>query len=374
MKLLRHLSSIVLVGVLGLLSIGQAQPLSTNLWKVGLAHYDTESSPATGLDGTVYQATFDGNLMALTPAGQIRWTFKTPLQIKSSPAIAEDGTIYFGARDRKLYALTAGGKLKWTFLTGAWIDSSPAIGADGTVYFGSWDRNFYAVKPDGSLKWSLATSNVIVSSPAIAADGTIYFGSHDRNFYALNADGTMRWKFATQGPITSSPAIGAGGTIFFTSMDGNLYALNPDGTEQWRLRTGGFTEASPIVGATGQIYLAVNTSRIAVSAEGRKLWDYGTPCLMDNSPAAAGDRVYFATAWGDLAAFNSRGDRVWAADIGTGVVPKSSLVIGLDDLIYLNEGRNLSAFAITNDAPLAKSSWPMFRANAQHTGRMPAGY
>jgi outer membrane protein assembly factor BamB len=353
---------------------GHAQPAATNLWQVPVSRFDGESSPVIGADGTIYQATFDGKLLAITPAGEIRWTFKLGYEIKSSPAIADDGTIYFGARDRKLYAVTSDGRLKWTFATGAWIDSSPAIGVDGTVYFGSWDRKFYALKPDGSLKWIFATSNIVVSSPAIGMDGTVYFGSHDRKFYALNPDGTPRWTFPTEGPITSSPAIAADNTIYFTSADGYFYALKPDGTERWRLRTGGFTESSPVLDGQGKIYLGVNSAKTCLSAAGEKIWDYGSPLLINASPAAAANGlVYFATAWGDLSAFNAQRNAVWSAIIGTGVIPNSSTVIGDDGLIYVGDGRILYCFAATNSAPPAKSSWPVFRADARHTGRVQNG-
>ena len=48
----------------------------------------------------------------------------------------------------------------------------------------------------------------------------------------------------------------------------------------------------------------------------------------------------------------------------------SSPVIGKDGMIYFASGRYLVALAPTNGVPLAKSSWPMFRANPQHTGRV----
>src|SRR5277367_718403 len=132
MKLSRQIWLVFCVLNLAAQLICRAQSAATNLWMLKLANYDNDSSPALALDGTIYQATFDGKLVALTPQGEIKWTFKTPLEIKSSPAVADDGTIYFGSRDRKLYAVTPEGKLKWTFAAGAWIDSSPAIGADGT--------------------------------------------------------------------------------------------------------------------------------------------------------------------------------------------------------------------------------------------------
>ncbi len=374
MKLSRHIRQTRLVICafhLGALLAGHAQPAATNLWKVPLVNFDGESSPAVGADGTVYQATFDGRLLAITPSGEIKWTFIEGHEIKSSPAIADDGTIYFGARDRKLYAITPGGKLNWTFAAGAWIDSSPAIATNGTIYFGSWDKNFYALKPDGLLKWIFATDNIIVSSPAIGADGTVYFGSHDRKFYALKPDGTLRWTFLTGGPIISSPAVAADGTVYFTSTDGNLYALDPDGTERWRLHTGGFTESSPVLDTQGEIYLAVNETKTGVSAAGKKVWEYGSALPLDASAAAAANGlVYFAAAWGDLAAFNDRGQVVWSAFIGNGVFPDVSPAIGADDVIFVGDGRNLYAFAATNGVPLAKSSWPMFRANARHTGRV----
>src|ERR1035437_4854036 len=198
------------LGLCGLIASGtRAQPAApavTNLWKVRLPDSGNESSPALAPDGTIYQGTFGGWLVAIMPDGKVKWKFKTGREVRSSPAVADDGTIYFGSRDWKFYALTPAGKLKWTFPTGAWVDSSPALAPDGTVYFGSWDKNFYALAPDGKLKWKFATSNLIVSSPAVALDGTVYFGSHDKNFYALAPDGKLKWKFATGAELESSPA------------------------------------------------------------------------------------------------------------------------------------------------------------------------
>jgi outer membrane protein assembly factor BamB len=310
-------------------------------------------------------------LLAVTPQGRKKWTFRINSEIKSSPAIAEDGTIYFGARDRKFYAVTSQGKLKWTFPTGAWIDSSPAIAGDGTVYFGSWDNNFYALNPDGSKKWVFATSNIVVSSPAIGKDGTIYFGSHDKKFYALKPDGRLLWSFATGAPIISSPAINADGTVYFTSTDGNLYALRPDGSELWRLHTGGATESSPVLDEKGNLYLLANTIGISVGSDGKMQWKYNfSPFLIDTAPAvAANGEVYFATPWRRLCAFQSNGTELWSVDMVAN--PVASPMIGGGGTVYVSDGQFLRAINSTNGlAPPAKSSWPMFRANARHTGRV----
>ena len=350
---------------------GHAQSGATNFWTLNVAGFGGGSSPALASDGTIYQGTFDGKLLAITPQGGIKWTFKAGREIKSSPAVADDGTIYFGSRDRKLYAVTPDGEKKWTFAAGAWIDSSPAIATDGTVYFGSWDSSFYALNADGSLKWKFAVGGIIDSSPAVGPDGTIYFGSHDKAFYALTPDGKLCWKFPTHGEIFSSPAVNSDGSIYFTSTDGNLYAMNPDGTERWRLHTGGYTESSPVLDAQGRVYLGVNYSKRCIGADGKEIWAGGCPQLVGDSPAVAADGlVCFASAWGSLSAFNDQGQVAWETFIGQGVVPTSSLVIGPDGAIYVCDGPTLFSFVSTNNVPLGKTAWPMFRANPRHTGRV----
>ena len=250
-----------------------------------------------------------------------------------------------------------------------WVDSSPAIARDDTVYFGSWDKNFYAVNPDGSLKWKFATSNVIDSSPATGTDGTIYFGSHDRNFYALTPAGKLRWQFATRGEIVSSPAIGANGEVYFTSTDGNVYALRPDGTELWRLHTDGFTAGSPVLDENGNLYLTVNKSFASISSAGKTRWQLGLPAITDSTPAcAAGGAVYFALPWHMLLAQNSDGHELWNLDTGD-FIP-SAPNMSASGVIYAANHQCLLAIQPNISAPPAKSSWPLWRANPQHTGRV----
>jgi outer membrane protein assembly factor BamB len=340
----------------------------TNLWDVRLPDYYCDAAPAIAPDGTIYQPAFDGSLLAITPWGAVQWEFKTGVEIESSPAIGSDGTIYFGSRNRKFYAVTPAGKLKWIFQTGAWNDSSPAIAADGTIYFGSWDKNFYALKPDGSLKWKLTTDGIIDSSPAIGADGTIYFGSHDTKFYALMPDGKVKWSFATGGQIISSPAIGPHGDIYFTSLDGNLYALKPDGSEQWHLLTGGITPSSPVVDSRETIYVAANQLCLAISASGKKLWAQDVGDQVVGAPAATDSQIYFASRIPGLTAMTTNGTVAWSERLYGET--SSSPTVGKDGTIYMVNTGVISAIGPTNGAPPAKSSWPMFRANPEHTGRV----
>ena len=101
----------------------------------------------------------------------------------SSPALGLDGTIYVGHADG-LYALNGtNGVRKWNYGMAS-VVSSPAVGKDGTVYVGSMDGFIYAIK-DNTLSWAHKTDGQVNSSPAIGADATIYAISDDGFMYAI---------------------------------------------------------------------------------------------------------------------------------------------------------------------------------------------
>jgi outer membrane protein assembly factor BamB len=347
-------------------------PTTTNLWtfafRAGELGDEAFSTPAVAPDGTIYAGTFQGPFHALDADGKEKWKFQAGNEIKSSPAIADDGTVYFGCRDRHFYALTPAGDLKWKFPTGAWVDSSPAIAADGTIYFGSWDKNFYALKPDGSLKWKYPVGAIVDSSPAIAADGTIYFGAHNKKLYALNPAGQQVWTFPTGAEITSSPAIGDDGSIYFSSTDGNLYRVKADGTELWRCRIGGGGDGSPILDENGNVIIAAANRTLRISSTGEIIWQRGLDNWVDETPAAAHETVCFSVPWHFLRGLKPDDTEAWTADTTNGLT--ASPVIGNHGEIYCACGVLLQAVQPPTALLPSKSSWPMFRANARHTGRV----
>jgi outer membrane protein assembly factor BamB len=343
----------------------------TEIWHVRLDNGVSTSSAAVAPDGTIYQGTFGGRMLAISPDGQVRWKFRTGDEIKSSPAVGADGTLYFGCRNRKIYALTPAGKLKWTFATGGWVDSSPALAYDGTVYFGSWDKNFYALAPDGTLKWKFAASNLISASPAIAADGTIYFGSHDRFLYALTPDGRLKWKFLTGAEIDVSPAIASDGTVYFGSTDGNLYALRPDGSESWRIHTGCFTSSSPVLDAEGNICLLAGAEIYSCGPDAKVRWQHPIEFPVDPTPAvAANGQVYLSITWLQIGSMGptNHWPPVWYFRMGSNLASAPSITKA--GVIYACDGISLYALKPDPAAPPAKSPWPMWRADLQHTGRV----
>ena len=308
-------------------------------WKF-LTEGDVYSSPAIGLDGTVYVGSYDGYLYAVSPGGSLMWKFQTGSSVESSPAIGLDGTVYVGSKDRHLYAVKRDGTLKWKFLTEGDVYSSPAIGLDGTVYVGSYDGYLYAVNPDGTLKWKFLTGDVY-SSPAIGLDGTIYVGSGNHYFYALNPDGGLKWKFKTGKYVWSSPAIGLDGTVYVGSTDKYLYAVNPEGALKWKLKTSYGVRSSPAIGLDGTVYVGSgNHYFYALNPDGSRKWVFTTFPFRDrasDSPAIGSDGTVYV-GLGDLYALNPDAGLKWK--FKTGKYVRSSPVIGLDGTVYVGSDDN----------------------------------
>jgi outer membrane protein assembly factor BamB len=347
----------------------------TNFWQAAIGYYP-QSSPALAPDGAIYVTTWDGRLLSFTSEGKARWSFRFGTESVSSPALSEDGTVYFGARNRRIYAVDAQGKKRWSFKTGGWVDASAAISKQGIVYFGSWDGKFYAFRPDGSKQWEFVTGGPVVSSAAIDAAGVIYFGSHDGKFYALKPDGQKQWEYVTRGPITCSPAIGPAGEIYFGSTDGKFYALNPDGTRRWELPTGGVSAASPVLGEDGTVFVSVNQTHCAISSAGKFKWQrpFWTPQPgeLGESAAAVLSNGHVVFTGGDGYAMTvpgDAGDTEWIWNYWFYGPTAASPLVGPDGMIYV-VGPGTGLTALKRDIPLANTTWPMFRGDPQHTGRV----
>lgn len=348
---------------------------ATNLWRTGVGYY-VQSSPAMDANGVIYVTGREGCLYAINPDGQYRWKYTINADTVSTPAIGPDGSILFGARDRQLHAVTATGQRKWVFKTGRWIDASPAVGPDGSVYFGSWDGFFYALTSEGQEKWRFKTAGPIVSSAAINAAGEVIFASHDQKVYCLTPAGAKRWEFKTRGAVISSPTIGSNGETYCSSVDGKLYALNADGEKLWELQTGSITASSPVLDEKGNLYLCSNSNYLAVSATGkeiwrRTIWEQPRGWQANSSGLVlANGQVVFSTWDCRVIAIAPDGDWVWSFWLDGPSV--SSPLVGPDGIIYaLGFAPGLKA--LDRNVPLAKTPWPMFRANPQRTGCVASG-
>lgn len=247
------------------------------------------SSPAVA-GGLVYIESYDGSFYALDAAGgTVKWTFKTggerrfsakhlhggipagetmpdPFDVYlSSPAIWK-GTVYFASGDGNVYALSAAtGALQWKFHTGNVVHASPAI-ADGVLYIGSWDSYLYALDATtGQVRWRFKTgvdpetgNQQGMQGSAAVMNGIVYVGCRDAHLYAVDArTGKQRWAFDAKGSwVVTTPAV-RDGKVFFATSDGRSFyqADASTGKVDFSLTFGSYFFASPaLVG--GMAYVA----------------------------------------------------------------------------------------------------------------------
>ena len=326
------------------------------------------SSPAIGLDGTIYIGGTDRNFYALNPDGTVKWTFPAGGPVVGCPAVAEDGTIYFGGANT-LFAVSPYGEALWSVPASAAIYGGVAIGARGMIYVGAVDGTLQAVKPDGTIAWQVSAGAGIASSPSVGKDGTIYFGAIDGNVHALYPSGQEKWQpFATGGNSVSSPAIGEDGTIYVGASTGRLYALNPDGTKKWESVRGGSVDSSAAISSAGTLYVGSSNGVLAAldAGSGFLKWEFLASSGIASSPAVAADgTVYFGCKNGNVYALNAGGRELWHLAIGSQIL--SSAAIGANGTVYIG-ANDRRLYAIAGSAEADTGPWPTDRGNLQRTG------
>ncbi len=280
-----------------------------------------EANVTIGPDGTIYAGNTNFNYYAITPDGQLKWTYETGSNAWSAAAFGPDNTIYWGSCDTFCHAVSSEGKPRWKRRTLGFISASAAVGLDGTIYIGSFDSYFYALDPlTGKTRWKFKTNDHIYSSAALLEDGQetrrIIFGSTDGILYALNPQGELQWQYDTGAPIRSSPVIGrapageAGQIVYFGNGDGKVYALNAQtGERRWSYDTTGAGDALPdrndLNGSP-----ALGESGVYIGGEHGQLWyvPYDYPLHHPDDPRGCTEsaeelpgeitRLYFVTPGG----------------------------------------------------------------------------
>ncbi len=216
-----------------------------------------KSSPALSPDGnTLYVGNcagvgnaasglraFDTTFSGASPAA-VRWTALSGTEVRSSPAVGLDGSIYFGTRGAGLVGLNPDGSNKWVpYAESNWIESSPALGPIGP---GGQELVVFGVSASGSGKvvaldtasgaeiWAQSTGGACGSSPAIGSDGTVYITCDDGMLYAFDgATGTPRWAAVLISvDLGGTPAsVGGRSPVVVPTTDGDLIYTAAEGTE-----------------------------------------------------------------------------------------------------------------------------------------------
>jgi len=186
-----------------------------------------QRQPAVGVDGSLYLSAMGGangwGLKRVDPtSGDVLWNYSPwPASGMSPPSVGPNGSVYFSRSLAYLDAVTPAGQLRWTFFDGSIVDH-PAVSPDGTVVVAGDRPNFGepgSVRgwnaSTGALKWQVDLPNanggyqIAYTQPRFSADSrTAYFGTAvlaggDQYSYLYAVDTGARTPVPTAGTLRS---------------------------------------------------------------------------------------------------------------------------------------------------------------------------
>lgn len=297
------------------------------------------SQPLIDAEGSAIVTCDDCQLYAVSPEGEVRWSFRTTGLIGGAVALGSDGTIYACA-DR-LYALDRLGNVRWRVDVQTGATGGLLVGIGGMIYVSTHDGQLWALLPTGEVSWviTLGGPTVPLGAAAQASSGCMYVVTSPRDaspdmLHAIHPAGARLWEL----PLPTRehlprPAVGGDGTVYVVGSGTHICAISPEGAVRWayavdRTHQDGppdpMTElgieaitAHPAVAGDGMVYIG---GRIAVHAinAGILQWRYAPP----NGAATvsicldADGRVYIAARDGHLCCLSVRGELSWERQIG----------------------------------------------------------
>ncbi len=276
-----------------------------------------------GLGPSILAATDGGDVMCLTPSGEVRWT--THLEEAFSPfnsvaVLRGDGDAAIVATGRlgTVTGLSPDGGIVWRYQTQAghvWGNRGvgpAAVGdldGDGSdeVVFSSADGYAYCVGSDGTLRWTAYVgSNSQWSGPVIVDLGTgpcVLTGGSDDLVHCISSNGTILWtqQGAGAGYIEIGISVGdldgdGAQEIVFVHQGRALQAIDGRGGVLWSTldHTGGDQPFGPsIADVTGdgrpEILLTQRDgpTLFIIDGDGALLERYDTPAGMLGAPVVA---------------------------------------------------------------------------------------
>lgn len=217
-------------------------------------------APTVGWDGSVYIATDDSLIRAVSPNGQALWAVD-PGGRPSAGMALQGNLLYFPTSQGDLAAYGVDGRLAWRTHLGGALSTTPAVAVDGTVYVGAVSGTVYALGQHGVILWSFNTGDPIVTSPVIGSSGWIFVAS-THNLYALNSHGIPQAITRLPDMVTSPLALDADDNLFYVDAAGSAWSRAPNGGKRWS-STGSTTlittAASPVLSA-GSVVLSASFS------------------------------------------------------------------------------------------------------------------
>ena len=272
------------------LEVVPREPKGRELWRFFMNNQVMIHRPALAEDGTIYARSQAGDLIAITPQGEMKWFLQLPGDLQPTIDIGPDGTIYTADAHPTVYAVDPDGTIRWTYsdpISSQGVVAGPNVGPDGNIYVVTHTAGtgIFSLDPAGNLRWAGPDNPYF----PIGQEGQEIVFSESQLFFCQNGyfdsfdfDGTHVFREFT---VTSSsddspqPAVGPSGDCYVEQW-GQLRSHAPDGSLNWmELGVGGSWLSHPDVGPDGTIYLLRNVFNTfhALNPDGSTKWTYNHP-------------------------------------------------------------------------------------------------
>ena len=243
----------------------------------------------TIVEGTVYAASHDGEVMALAvDSGRRLWSVKTKLALSAGPEV-DGGLVVLGSSDGEVVALDASnGSERWRKSIGSEVLSRPLIAKD-VVVIRTVDGHVEGLSiVDGASRWAVDEQvprlTLRGTAPPVLAGDRIICGFDSGKVLAIDPrNGDVLWDAIVNAPHgrtelerladIDSPVRVAGDDIFVVGFQGRVAMLALDSGQIWWAR-----DASSYRGFTmdeENLYLT-NADSVVVAmkrSDGSVLWE-----------------------------------------------------------------------------------------------------
>jgi outer membrane protein assembly factor BamB len=260
------------------------------------------AGPAVDPDsGRIIALTRDGRVQAVSSAGHVEWTYKTPLPFNAAPLLA-GGRIYVSGGNGTVYALNdhpagPGGELLWQYDANEDLATTPVLAGKLLLVATQADTVVALDAEDGRWLWQYRRDTpsgfTIRGASRPVVDGArAYVGFADGTLVALElTDGTPRWErhLGVEGAqfvdVDTAPVVDAArNRVYAASYRDGVFALDlATGETAWTTATRGVTS---LVQRGGLLFGAGDGRVTALKAEGGQVaWTLELKGRLAHAPA-----------------------------------------------------------------------------------------
>jgi outer membrane protein assembly factor BamB len=301
----------------------------------------------------LYAASWDGNIYALGPQGQLLWKRFVGAEIDAAP-VTDGDSLFVQTWQRQAVALKLeDGQIRWRFT----YPASPAddhrqgalLPVDGDVLLPAWGGSLYALNADsGKPRWQLPAHLPLRAAP-VHGSGRLYLSGGDGTFTALTQAGEQLWTVDLGAPVLTSAAMTPDGPVVLT-RNGQLNAFDSQGRLRWQRQLGELCYYSAPHYQHGYIYLATAAGSLwkLDAASGRLIWSLTDLGAFYGSPLIAGDRLFVGNNSGQLYAINIDSGEILAT-FQAGRDIQSTPVLFSERLVFGSRDGNLYALDLVEN-------------------------